>query len=449
MLSHEDNEILCRTTQGTAMGELLRRFWLPALLSSELPDPASGPRRLRLLGEDLIAFRDSRGHVGIVAAYCPHKLAPLYFGRNEEEGLRCVYHGWKFGVDGQCMEIPNLPATFNVDALRRKAAITSYPVREAGGMVWVYMGPKERQPEIPGFEWTTVPPQRCHVARWLQRTNWAQGMEGEIDSSHVSWLHREFDPDWFDKKVVHVTASIPPGTDGAPAMTIRETPYGFVYGARRNNVSGNYLWRVTQWFVPMYSQIPNGEYPRSGRAWVPVDDHHVMVFNYTYRMDRDFTDEEMAYLNAGPSFPPPMEAAAFELPDGYVIDTFLPLARRNNDYQLDRDHQKKVNYTGIPVITDQDRALQENMPSAFGLGPGRIVDRSRELLVASDAPVITARRILIKMAKDLQKGVEPTQPDDGSLYTALSMSALAPQAEFDDFLSAQGVTLLKAQAQPQ
>lgn len=438
MLSNEDNEILSQVGKGTPMGEVFRRFWLPAVLCSELAAADGAPRRLRLLGEDLVAFRDTEGRVGIVDAYCPHKLAPLYFGRNEEGGLRCIYHGWKFNIDGECVDIPNLPATFNVAALKQKARISSYPVREAGGMVWIYMGPADRVPELPAFEWTALSSTHCHVARWLQRTNWAQGMEGEIDSSHVSFLHREFDPGWWDKMVVRVTAPIPQTADGAPVMTIQETDYGFLYSARRSTTGGDYLWRVTQWYVPMYSMIPNGEYPRSGRAWVPVDDHHVMVFNYTYRTDRPFSDAELAYLNAGPSFPPPLEFGSFELPDGYVIDTFLPLSNRANDYQLSRDRQKSVNFSGIPVITDQDRALQENMPSAFGLGPGKVVDRSREMLVPSDAPVITARRILVKMAKDMQKGIEPIQPHNGKLYKAMSMSALAPQSQLSEFLKAQG-----------
>ena len=182
--------------------------------------------------------------------------------------------------------------------------------------------------------------------------------------------------------------------------------------------------------------IPNGEYPRSGRAWVPVDDHHVMVFNYTYRGDRPFTAEEMNYLDEGHSFPPPREPGFFELPDGAVIDTFLPLSNKANNYRLDRKRQKTVNYSGIEVTTDQDRALQENMPSGFGLGPGRIVDRSREMLVPSDLPVITARRIILNMARQLQLGVEPRQPLQGDLYNVLSMSALSPEVSFDDFVNA-------------
>lgn len=438
MLSNEDNEILCRVGKGTPMGELFRRFWLPALLSSELSGPDCEPRRLRILGEDLVAFRDSEGKVGIVSAYCSHKAAPLYFGRNEEGGLRCVYHGWKFDINGNCTEIPNLPAKSNIRALKDKAAITGYPVREAGGLAWIYMGPSDKMPEMPGFEWLDVPPEQNHVARWLQQTNWAQGMEGEIDSSHVSFLHQEFGETGWRTATLNVTAPIPEGTnDGAPVLTVKETPYGLVYGARRNNDSGLFYWRVTQWYVPMFSMIPNGEYPRSGRAWVPVDDYNVMVFNYAYCADRAYTKEEREFLDAGPSFPSPKEEMAVTLDDGYVIDTWVPLARKSNNYGLDRKRQKDVNFSGIEVVTDQDRALQENMPSGFGLGPGRIVDRTKEMLVPSDIPVITARRILLKLAKALRDGIEPLQPHDGGLYRPLSMAGLAPEAEFDDFLVAQ------------
>lgn len=436
MLSSEDNEILCRVGKDTPMGQLFRRFWLPALLSLELPTPDCEPRRLRILGEDLVAFKDSEGRIGIVDAYCPHKLAPLYFGRNEESGLRCVYHGWKFGTDGKCLEIPNVPSTFNVEALKQKAAITAYPVREAGGMIWVYMGPKDKLPELPAFEWLGVPSTQNHVSRWLQRTNWAQGMEGEIDSSHVSWLHRDFDKSI--KRPVNLTSEIPPTTrDPAPLLSVKETPYGLVYGARRKDDSGQYLWRVTQWYVPMFSQIPNNQSPRSGRVWVPIDDHNVMVYNYAYRTDRPYTQEEWDHLEEGPAFPPPREWRTVELEDGYVIDACVPTAQKENNYDLSRDRQKRVNFSGIKTITDQDRALQENMPSAFGLGPGKIVDRSREMLVPSDSPVVTARRILIKLAKDLAKGIEPAQPHDGQLYRALSDSAMTPHESFDDFLASE------------
>jgi len=307
--------------------------------------------------------------------------------------------------------------------------------------VWVYMGPPELQPEMPGFEWLSLEPQQHHVARWLQQTNWAQGMEGEIDSSHVSWLHQEFGETGWRIAPLNVTAPIPEGTtDGAPILTVKETPYGLVYGARRDNESGLYYWRVTQWFVPMYSMIPNGEYPRSGRAWVPVDDYNVTVFNYAYCADRAFTKEEFDFLENGPSFPSPREEKVVALDDGYLIDTWVPVANKQNNYGLDRKRQKDVNYSGIEVVTDQDRALQEHMPSAFGLGPGKIVDRTREMLVPSDIPVITARRILLNMAKALQQGIEPLPPRDASLYRHLSAAGLAPEANFDDYMATLGST---------
>src|SRR5262245_27930946 len=155
MLSKEDNEVLVRVGPGTAMGELFRRFWLPALLSQELPGPDSVPVRLRLLGEDLIAFRDTEGRAGILDAYCAHRNAPLFFGRNEESGLRCVYHGWKFDVSGACTDIPNTPEG---ETFKAKVQLKSYPVVEGSGMVWVYMGPAARRPPEPGFAWFGLPP---------------------------------------------------------------------------------------------------------------------------------------------------------------------------------------------------------------------------------------------------------------------------------------------------
>jgi phenylpropionate dioxygenase-like ring-hydroxylating dioxygenase large terminal subunit len=327
---------------------------------------------------------------------------------------------------------------FDSAALKDKARLVSYPVREAGGAIWIFMGPPDRIPAMPELEWALAPAENVHAARWLQRSNWAQGMEGEIDSSHISFLHREFVPRWSSgEQLVQSTSRIPPGTaDGAPVMKLKETDYGFVYGARRNTGAGDFYWRITQWFLPMFSMIPNDIFPRTGRAWVPVDDDHVMVFTYGYRADRAYTQAERAYMDEGHSFPPPLAPRAHELPDGYVIDTWMPLAERANDYRIDRSRQKTVNFTGIDAITDQDRALQENMPSGFGLGPGRLVDRTREMLVPSDLPVITARRMLVKLARDLQKGIEPELPWQARRFRARSTSAVSAEAEFDDFLKA-------------
>ena len=433
MLSNDDNELLCRVGPGTPMGEVFRRFWLPALASSEILQKDGTPRRLRLLGEDLIAFRNSDGDAGIIGAYCPHKLAPLFFGRNEQCGMRCAYHGWKFDTLGHCVEIPNLPPNFDTQALKARAKIPGYPVREAGGMVWVYMGPPDKMPPLPHMEWLRVPDDHVFVARWLQRSNWAQGMEGEIDSSHISWLHRDLVPRTIDPPVMQTSPLVKGLVDGAPVLKLAERDYGFVYGARRQTDTGDYYWRITQWMMPMFSMIPNDQFPRTGRAWVPIDDDHTSVVTYAYRADRPFTKVETDYIEQGNGFPPPLHPSTYTLPDGYRIDTFESVAVKENDYGLDRVRQRNLNFSGIHATTDQDRALQENMPSASGR-PGGLVDRARELLVASDLPVITARRMLLKLAKDMREGIEPALPHSPGSFSVRSTSAVTQEGEFDAFL---------------
>src|SRR5712671_5582604 len=184
MLKQEDNELITRCGPGTPMGSLMREYWVPAMLSSELPHPDSDPVRVLLLNEQLIAFRDSNGKVGLLANNCPHRGASLFFGRNEEAGMRCVYHGWKFAVDGTCIDMPNEPAESD---FRTRVRATAYPCRERGGIIWTYMGPPAQQPELPDLEWALVPEDQRYLSKRLQETNYAQAMEGGIDSSHVSF----------------------------------------------------------------------------------------------------------------------------------------------------------------------------------------------------------------------------------------------------------------------
>ncbi|MGW0586436.1 Rieske 2Fe-2S domain-containing protein [Streptosporangium sp. NPDC002607] len=434
MLRTDMNETLSRVGRGTPMGELFRRFWLPAVLTSEVAEPDCPPVRLRILGEDLVAFRDSAGKVGIVAAYCSHRLAPLFFGRNEEGGLRCVYHGWKFDTGGRCMETPNVPP--GAPDIRRNVGITAYSVHESAGVVWIYMGPKEVQPPFPALEYANVPAEHAFAARWLQRTNWSQGMEGEIDSSHISWLHRDFDKNTTKQKSTGAQMS----SDAAPHIELRQTEYGLVYGARREH-EGQYLWRVTQFILPMFSLIPRvpGDFVAGGgRAWVPVDDNHTTVFTFGYRVDQPIGQEELdTYYNSGALFPPRMERGRYVLPDGYAIDTWLPLANKENDYLLDREMQRTVNFTGIWGVHDQDRALAENSRSIGGADPG-IIDRSAEHLVSSDRAVVAARRILINLTDALKKGVEPAVVADPDAFGVRAISKLTPIASFDEFMAAYG-----------
>ena len=206
----EDNDRLTRVAPGTPGGNLLRRYWLPAMLASELPQ-ADGPSiRVRMLGEDLIAFRDTSGAVGLVGAFCPHRRAPLYFARNEECGLRCVYHGWKFDRNGNCVDIPSEPpGTRLVEQVKLRA----YPTHEAGGLVWAYMGPPEQMPPPPDYEWLRAPPSHCYVSKTFEDCNYLQGLEGGLDTAHVSFLHRD------DRSAVTKLSAM----DTAPRLDIKTT----------------------------------------------------------------------------------------------------------------------------------------------------------------------------------------------------------------------------------
>jgi phthalate 4,5-dioxygenase len=432
-LTQEDSfGILTRVGPGTPMGNLFRRFWLPALLSNELPEVDGAPVRLRILCEDLVAFRDTEGRVGIVGAYCPHKMAPLFFGRNEQCGIRCVYHGWKFNVDGECVDIPNIIPPDNFAALKEKARITSYPTREAGGIVWIYMGPQKLMPDLPGMEWLTLPAKHVHTSRWFHKSNWLQAAEGEIDTSHISFLHSVLDvPE--DGPDRHRLAR-----DGAPQIEIRDTDYGFIYGARRR-FEDRYYWRVTQWMLPMWSAIAGGtdEFIGAGRAWVPIDDYHTTAFAYQYLPERPYSQSEIKEIESGGAFPPRSTRGATRLPHGYVIDTFLPTANQGNDYLIDRNAQRRESFTGIWGVNEQDRALQECMPSLPGDQTG-IVDRSGEHLVKSDLPVMFARRKLTKLARELAEGKEPVAALQSEQYAVRAIARVSPIADYNEFMKVHG-----------
>jgi phthalate 4,5-dioxygenase len=422
----ENGEIISRVGRGTPMGEAMRRFWLPALLSAEVLRDGP-PLRLRILGEDLVAFRDTDGQVGIVDAFCPHKRAPLFFGRNEKCGLRCVYHGWKFDVHGQCLDIPNIIPPDNYDTLVKRMRITAYETAEAGGVVWAYMGPAEKKPALPKMEWMGLPADHVHVSRWLQRSNWLQGMEGELDTAHISFLHVSGSMD--DTLSRGATLA----QDGAPVIFVKDTDYGFFYAARRR-FEKQFYWRISHWLLPMWSAVPPTPdfYFGHGRGWSPIDDYMTTTFAYRYRVDGPLDEQDMKEINEGVSFPPLMKRMSVEMPNGHLIDTYMPIANKANDYMIDRDLQRTSSFTGIFGINAQDRGLQESMPGMPGDRPG-IVDRTGEHLVASDMPVSTARRKLVRMALDVQKGVEPVAARSPDSYQVRALAKLSPIADFEEF----------------
>lgn len=394
MTTLDQNATLTRTGPNTSMGNVFRRYWIPVMMSKEIPAPDCEPVRVRLLSEDLIAFRDTEGRIGLIDRYCAHRRVSLWFGRNEESGLRCPYHGWKFDVTGQCVDIPSEPPG---SAVCKTVKLVSYPCVERGGVVWTYMGPPEHQPPFPEFEWTLVPQTHRHVDRRLGECNYLQALEGGIDSSHVSSLHSgellaggvlSGQPQRKDVRGANYLK------DPRAKFEIVESPGGLLIGAsRRADASQNY-WRITQWIMPWYTIIPpRDDKPISGHAWVPIDDENCYAWNMTYHPTRPLTAEELAAMEGG-------EGIYAELIPG----TFRTVANKDNDYLMDRAAQKTGRYySGIKGIAMQDASLQESM--------GAIVDRSRERLVSTDIAIVQARRRLMAAVKEVENGGAPPALD--------------------------------------
>jgi phenylpropionate dioxygenase-like ring-hydroxylating dioxygenase large terminal subunit len=407
MLSVERNAFMTKVGCGEPMGELFRRFWLPLTLSEQMPEPDSEPIRVRLLGEDLVAFRDSNGQVGVVDSFCPHRRAPLFFGRNEECGLRCVYHGWKFDTTGACVDMPSEPPESD---FKDKIRVKSYPARELGDTVWIYMGPGT-PPELPRMEWATVPASHRRVAMWIVESNWLQVLEGNVDTAHVLFLHS-------------ANGGIPGVRDDgledrAPQLQVIENSVGFAYGGRRKRrIDEQYYWRVTQFLMPMYTLIPGPTWPRACVGVVPIDDHHAIRFQVSYNPDAPLQDARQLTAR---------ELGEFRFPDGQTIDIWLPTENRSNRYGLDREMQRRVNYSGIKGIETQDRAMTEGM--------GFVCDRSQEHLGTSDLAVIAMRRILERRAEELQKGAEPRAAALGEHFGARPLDVVAPEASLGDLLA--------------
>jgi phenylpropionate dioxygenase-like ring-hydroxylating dioxygenase large terminal subunit len=396
MLSQAENEYLCRIGPGTPMGTLLRRFWMPALISSELPEADGAPIRLRLLGEDLVAFRDTAGRVGVLANNCPHRGASLFFGRNEESGLRCVYHGWKFDADGTCVDMPNEPAESD---FKHKVTATAYPAQEAGGVIWVYFGPADKRPPLPRPEWTLVPPQQRIVSRYIQENNWVQGLEGGIDSSHVSFLHSTVASHKGDYTGSNTRLF---ALDKAPEFRVVETDFGLMIGARRRVSDTEDYWRVTPFSLPFYTvipQIPGSARYYAGHGWVPIDDENLSMVTYSWHPTQPMND-----FGATPGHPAHHVKKAG--------DALHPLQSRANDYLIDRQLQRTTSYTGIDNGSIQDRAIQETM--------GPIYDRTQEHLGSADAAIIMMRRLLIKLSEQLEAGMEPYAAQHGEIMTLRS-----------------------------
>jgi phenylpropionate dioxygenase-like ring-hydroxylating dioxygenase large terminal subunit len=387
------------------MGEVMRRYWLPALLVDELPKPDCPPVRVKLLGEDLVAFRDSDGKTGLLDEYCPHRLASLFLGRNEQSGIRCVFHGWKFDVEGNCVDMPNEPLE---SRFKDKVHLKSYPTIELAGVIWAYMGPPEKKPEPPGMEWTRAPEDYRHVSKTRELCNYLQALEGGIDTVHSAFLHKN---NLADKTSLGQL-------NHRPKLEVERTSYGFRYaGIRDVGEIGTYI-RMYQFVLPFHqfrpSQLKKADGTRAkipqirGHMWVPMDDENTMVYNWVYACDEDkpFTPEAIRKYedNAG---------------RGANGESTIRRRTKANDWLIDREVQRTKTFTGIEGLNTQDLAAQESM--------GPIVDRTREHLGSTDKAIIAVRRIMLDVIADFEKGIEPLGVDPNTYRNVRAADMIAPK----------------------
>ena len=413
MLSAADNVRLTQTGPSTPMGRTFRKYWMPALLSRELPNPDCPPVRLKLLGEDFVAFRDTLGKVGIVEPRCPHRGANLFFGRNEACGLRCIYHGWKFDRHGNCVDIPN--ATPEVAArLMPRASIEALTVEECGDIVWAHFG--DSPPPLPDFEYLSVPPEQRFVSKKLQQCNWAQAVEGGLDTAHFSYLHAGIykgeKASLLDagKRPTAKGENEPPNQarlrwlieDGAPRFTVLDHDAGLLLCAARTADFEQTYWRMTQYLLPNHSLTP-GNFPEDTslmNTWVPYDDESCWIFCYAWHPDREISDlARERYLKGNGLF-------------AEVDDKFIPVRRRENDYLVDRDMQQSVNYTGIGNISEQDQAVADSQ--------GVIADRTQELLVQTDLGITRFRATILNACGAVECGNQPKGASNPVAYRVRS-----------------------------
>jgi phenylpropionate dioxygenase-like ring-hydroxylating dioxygenase large terminal subunit len=412
MLSATDNTILTETGPTTPMGRVFRSYWQPALLSRELEADGS-PVRIRIMGEDFVAFRDTSGEVGVLEPRCSHRGANLFLGRNEDCGLRCVYHGWKFDHQGNCVDIPTSRPEVS-ERLKPKAKIRALPVREWGDLIWVYLDDTP-PPELPEFEFASLPPEHRFVSKKFQQCNWAQAVEGGLDTAHFSYLHANIANGKKASLVPGDGINEPPAIarfrwlieDGMPRFTILGHDAGMILGAARTADNEETYWRLTQFLMPNHSLAPNtfpGEMYQ-GNSWVPVDDTSCWIYCFAWNPDRPLTDTERAHYARGHGI-----FAA-------VDENFVPIRNRDNDYLIDRSAQRHSNFTGIEGISEQDAAIADSQ--------GPIADRSRELLGQTDLGIVRFRQLLLQAAEDLGNGLRPKGSDQASAYRVRSGDAMA------------------------
>lgn len=411
MLTKEENDLLCRVEGDAPMGRLMRRHWTPVCLIEEVPEPDGAPVKTRAFGEDLVVFRDSDGRVGVMDEYCPHRRASLVYGRNEEGGLRCLYHGWKMDVDGNVLEMVSEPAS---SGMAEKVKHKAYQTKEWGGMVWAYMGPSDAVPEFVPPRWAPSADVRVSIAKVLLPCNWAQVLEGAIDSAHSSSLHSsDMVPARVDGAKATSSLWLRPSTDKAPRLQVQRGGYGFRYAAIRRPIhqaqSHDYV-RSTVFVAPATALIPPNNLYNVANINVPMDDTNTAFYFIAW---------------GHPAQTPETETWRKFLCQTVGVDLdeyYRPLRNIENRFWQDRQAMKAGNFTGISGFPNQDVAMWLTM--------GPIADRSHDRLGASDLAIVEFRKQMLEAVRAFQQGGEAIGTGSHAIPAHIcSFQAVVPKTE--------------------
>ena len=383
MLTQEENKLLTEVTNKSPMERLMRSHWVPVCLSEELPENDGTPLLVEVFGCRYVAFRDTNGKVGLVDELCPHRHASLLFGRNENCGITCLYHGWKFDVDGNCTDMPSEPAG---SELIKKVKHNAYPTNESGAFVWAWLGEQE---EITVFQRPAFAPTddtQVSVTKIRIPANWAQIMEGQIDSSHSSSLHSsDMVPARVDGAAADDKAWYRPSTDRSPRLLVERTDYGFHYAALRNPMKQAAIddyFRITEYIAPFTCLIPPNSSYNVTTIVVPIDDHNsILNFIASGKDSCPSTDEWRKFNHS---------VVGVDLDENWISKRQL-----HNKFLQDRDLMKAGNFTGVPGIPNQDIIMWVSM--------GPIVDRTTDRLAASDLAVVEFRKLMVDAAKAMHQ----------------------------------------------
>ena len=411
----EENDALTRVGPGSLMGNLFRQYWIPVTRAADVQEPGGRPLRVKLLGEDLVLFRAKNGTLGLIGAFCPHRLAPLFYGRVEEDGLRCIYHGWKFSPVGKCLEMPNLPAEL---AFTERIRHPAYPCVERGGIVWTYMGSGSEVPELPDLEFLRVGDEERQYRLFFQECNYLQVLEGGIDPTHVMWLHSPYD--LADEEL---TAAHQPdqhkvaqrsGARTPLDVAMADTPGGFTYGAKRPAGDGKSLWRINQFIMPFYTMPPGGD-QKQARAYIPVDDENCVKWQIKWFPSQRIKATSKETLRGA------FDEEAYETPtNSQPFGHIRMTANKANDYLMNWELHKSRRF-GIAGVNLQDICVTENE------GPAPILDRTKEHLCAGDLTVIKARRMLLQAAQGWRDDHRtPTGARESSVYRVRGSAVVIP-----------------------